>query len=217
MHEKFDDIENLRREYTSAELSKKTCDPSPFTQFKRWLDQSIETEPYDPTAFSIATVNEDGQPSSRVVLLKGFDDSGFRFYTNYDSQKGHDISVNNKGSMLFYWPVLERQIRINGVLRKTSSSFSEDYFNKRPIGSRISAIISHQSHPVQDRETLETLYDEEIKKLNGQEPECPDYWGGYQLYPNYFEFWQGRKNRLHDRITYTLLSNENWSLDRIAP
>lgn len=212
------DYEEERREYEYSELNRENIHIDPFLQFQDWMDAAHAAKIMDPTAVSVSTVDANYQPHSRVVLLKSFDENGFVFYTNYESAKGHDIEQNPKAAMLFFWPEMDRQIRIEGDLVKISRTQSEAYFSSRPFDSQIAAISSKQSQVVSGRKTIEQNF--EIALANNPTlPTCPDHWGGYQLIPNSFEFWQGRSNRLHDRFKFTKIdkNSQAWTLDRLSP
>ena len=210
------DLSDKKTNYSLAELSKKDVDANPFDQFVQWLDTAIDANVYEPNAMVLSTVSSDSKPSSRVVLLKGVDEQGFRFYTNYLSKKGNELGGNKNASLLFFWPELERQVRVEGTIEKMVSQFSDDYFNKRPDDSKIGAIISPQSQIIPGREYLLEKKKELEQSLENKELKRPNYWGGYILSPNLFEFWQGRPNRLNDRIQYSL-KNDNWEIVRLAP
>ncbi len=210
------DLSNKKTNYTLSELSENEVDNDPFKQFIQWLDIAINEEVEEPNAMVLSTVSSDSKPSSRVVLLKGVGDEGFIFYTNYLSKKGTDLAYNNNASLVFFWPELERQVRIEGSVRKASPEFSDEYFNKRPGESKIGAIISPQSQIIPNRDFLlekKRKLEEEVAKNNLKRP---NYWGGYILSPDLFEFWQGRPNRLNDRIQYNLEDN-CWKIVRLAP
>lgn len=212
------DYHHERREYDFDALTLEQMHGDPFKQFSLWMDFALQQPQIkDATAMSVATVSSDGQPHSRVVLLKGFSHDGFVFYTSYDSDKGHQIEANPKAALLFFWPELDRQIRIEGHLDKLSPEASETYFHSRPKDSQLAAYISKQSHIVQDRETLETRLTEASEKFEGQTVPKPDTWGGYRLIAKHFEFWQGRPSRLHDRFHYALTDNQSWQIDRLSP
>jgi len=186
---------------------------NPIDQFDKWFKEAIKSQIYEPNAMTLGTVNKDLQVSVRVVLLKYYSYNGFTFFTNYNSNKGKDIEFNNKVSLNFFWSILQRQIRIEGHAFKLSEKESEDYFNSRPIGNRISSIISPQSQKIPNRKFLEEKYKMVLEK---NEIKKPENWGGYIVKPNKMEFWQGRENRLHDRILYELINNE-WEISRLAP
>ncbi len=194
-----------------------TLPAEPLDLFESWYHFALDSDISEPIAMSLSTVSHDGKPSSRMVLLKQFDSDGFVFFTNYNSRKGIQISSNPNGALLFYWAEFERQIRIEGNIQKTIRKVSETYFHKRPRQSRVSAIISRQSSEVPGRAYLEKHRDDLLDQLSGKDPELPDFWGGYRLIPEYFEFWQGRRNRLHDRIVYVLEKDGSWSTKRLAP
>ncbi len=208
-------VANIRRSYDWSELHESNMAAHPIDQLDKWLQDAIRLDVIDPTAMTLATVNANGQPSARIVLLKGLDHKGLVFYTNYMSRKGQDLSNNPQASVLFYWAGIERQIRVEGTITKTSYEQSDKYFHSRPLDSRYGAIASPQSLPI-SREQLEKRMQETIA-TSGSQPSRPNFWGGYLLQPQYFEFWQGRKSRLHDRIIYTLTEMGTWQLDRLAP
>lgn len=211
-----DKLADMREVYEYSELLESNVDKNPLMQFNKWMQAAIKNELFEPNAMSIATVNAEGQPSCRTVLLKDIIEGNFVFYTNYESKKGQEIAATGKGAILFWWREHERQVRIEGKIEKVSASVSNAYFQKRPSGSRIGAIASPQSQVVQDRSELDDLYKKAEANFVDGETECPIYWGGYQLIPNLFEFWQGRKNRLHDRIQY-LKDGDSWKIERLAP
>ncbi|MBN2606214.1 MAG: pyridoxamine 5'-phosphate oxidase [Thiotrichales bacterium] len=211
------DYHSERREYNFASLDRDQIDINPFEQFTKWMSFAHqEAEIKDPTAMSVTTVDAEGQPHSRVVLLKEFSASGFVFYTNYNSAKAHELANNAKAALLFFWPELDRQIRIEGTISKIDSEKSKAYFHSRPRGSQLAALISEQSEVVADRATLEQRLQQAETTYQDQEIPAPTNWGGYQLKANLFEFWQGRPNRLHDRFRY-LKQGEDWKIDRLCP
>lgn len=207
-------LADFRNEYDKFDLPDDQLTKNPLDLFNNWLDEAIRLKAPEPTAMSLSTVNAQGMPSSRIVLLKGFDEKGVHFYTNYDSHKGQDLAQNPKACLLFFWPTLQRQIRIEGAVIKMSTEQSITYFNSRPLASRISSIASPQSQPI-SRVELERLSDVLAEKY-GDHPPCPDFWGGYYLQPERIEFWQGRTCRLHDRYLYQKQDN-NWHIQRLAP
>lgn len=207
------DLHHHRKNYTRHELTEKNISPNPFEQFGWWLQDATDDGIIEPNAMGLSTVDETGCPSSRIVLLKAFDGNGFVFYTNYHSRKGKEISENNSACLLFFWDKLERQVRIEGTLEKTEAHLSEKYFSERPYESQLSAIVSEQSVEIPNREFLEDKLQQ--LKLSG-EIKCPKNWGGYILKPDYFEFWQGRASRLHDRIIYEY-EEDAWQIKRLAP
>lgn len=212
------DYHHERREYDFDALTLEQMNEDPFKQFSKWMDFALQQPQIkDATAMSVATVSADGQPHSRVVLLKGFSHDGFVFYTSYDSDKGHQIEANPRAALLFFWPEFDRQIRIEGQLEKLPAEASEIYFHNRPRDSQLAAYISKQSHVVEDRATLETRLAEAAEKFDGQDIPKPDSWGGYRLNAHHFEFWQGRPSRLHDRFRYTMIDRLSWQIDRLSP
>lgn len=209
-------LENLRVSYQAAKLDVTDCEKDPILQFDNWLEHAIEVKCDEPNAFVLSTV-KDGKPRGRVLLLKGITENSFVFYTNYQSAKGSEIEHNANVSLTFLWLPLQRQVRIEGVIKKVSPDASDAYFHKRPRGSQLGAIASPQSKKVPDRKYLEDLFHQtETKYLNVEVLPRPQHWGGYQVEPTYIEFWQGRNNRLHDRICYEK-NDSGWDLYRLAP
>jgi pyridoxamine 5'-phosphate oxidase len=207
---------DLRREYARETLDEKQVAPDPFDQFDRWFEQALKSDLIDANAMTLATCDQDLQPAARMVLLKSFDAQGFVFFTNYDSRKGHELARNSRAALLFYWGPLERQVRIEGSIEKLTSAESDDYFLTRPLGARLGAWASPQSHVVEGRIMLEDRL-AEFQARFGADPPRPPHWGGYRLSPNVLEFWQGRPNRLHDRVRYTLQNDMRWRIERLAP
>lgn len=207
-------LADFRNEYDKFDLPDNQLTNDPIDLFNQWLDEAIRLKAPEPTAMSLSTVDAQGRPSSRIVLLKGFDENGVHFYTNYESHKGKDLAQNPKACLLFFWPTLQRQIRLEGSVSKMSAEQSIAYFNSRPLASRISALVSPQSEPI-TRVELERLSDEIAEKY-GEHPPCPEFWGGYYLQPERIEFWQGRTCRLHDRYLYEK-QDTNWRVQRLAP
>lgn len=205
----------IRRDYSKSELSESNVSDNPFLQFKDWFDLAIDSNFTDPNAMTLATSTFDGKPSARIVLLKEFNENGFVFFTNYLSKKGMNLNENPFACLLFFWDKLERQIRIEGEVFKISIEDSKEYFDSRPRESRVGAWASKQSHKSNGREEIETRFSNYNSKF-GEDVPLPDSWGGYILKPTYFEFWQGRASRLHDRITYNF-ENENWKIGRLYP
>jgi len=207
-------IADLRQSYEKGTLLEQDAKASPFEQFGLWFEQALEQNVPEPTTMTLATADAQGRPSARIVLLKGVDDAGFVFYTNYNSRKGQDLAAQPWASLNFFWQPLERQVRINGLIDKVSAQESDDYFHSRPLGSRLGAWVSAQSQPT----TLAALEanTEAVQQKYGEQPPRPPHWGGYRLSPEYFEFWQGRPSRLHDRLTYQR-SGTSWALERISP
>ncbi|WP_276495883.1 pyridoxamine 5'-phosphate oxidase [Pontibacter litorisediminis] len=210
-------IADIRVNYMKHALTEASVAAAPIDQFKTWLQEAIEAQVEEPTALVLSTVDAAGKPSARVVLLKGVDEQGFSFYTNYASRKGQELAQNPHASLTFFWPALERQVRIEGKVEKVQPEESEKYFHSRPKGSQIGAWASPQSQVIASREVLE----QREKELSEQYADAellprPEHWGGYRLVPDYLEFWQGRPSRLHDRIVYEL-EGERWQIKRLAP
>jgi pyridoxamine 5'-phosphate oxidase len=207
-------IADLRQSYEKGILLEQDAKASPFAQFGLWFEQALEQNVPEPTTMTLATADAQGRPSARIVLLKGFDEAGFVFYTNYNSRKGQDLAVQPWACLNFFWQPLERQVRLNGLMTKVSAQESDEYFHSRPLGSRLGAWVSAQSQPT----TLAALEANTaaVQKKYGDQPPRPPHWGGYRLAPEYFEFWQGRPSRLHDRLTYQR-SGTSWALERISP
>lgn len=212
------DLSELRREYALAGLDETDLADCPFTQFGRWFDAINRPDTLDANAMILATVDEHSQPSQRTVLLKRFDTNGFVFFTDYQSRKGREIASNSQVSLIFSWHVLERQVIIQGVANKIEAGKSDDYFASRPRGSQIAASVSSQSQAIEDRETLERRYKALEKELGESVPQRPEHWGGFCVEPYRIEFWQGRKNRLHDRLLYSRAAPDNpWMISRLQP
>ena len=206
----------LRRDYSSEELSESAVDADPFVQFSKWMDEAFASGEIDANAMTVSTVNADRRPSSRVVLLKGVDEGGFVFFTNYDSKKASDLACNENIFLHFFWPGLHRQISITGSAVKASREEAEEYFATRPRESQAAAWASAQSSVIESREELERIFAETQQRFDGEAIPCPPFWGGFRVTPSRFEFWQGRASRLHDRICYTL-TDGNWPITRLAP
>lgn len=211
-------LADLRKTYTQRTLSETDMLPDAVRQFRHWLDEAITAQAEEPTALTLSTVSAEGQPSSRVVLLKGLpDDAGFLFYTNYESRKGHELAASNRAALNFFWPALERQVRIEGVVEKASAAQSTEYFQSRPLSSQIGAWASPQSQAIASREELEAREAAVAARFGEQRPlPRPEFWGGYILRPTRVEFWQGRPSRLHDRIEY-VKTEDQWKISRLAP
>lgn len=211
-----EDITSIRQEYTQASLDEFGVDANPFKQFESWFEETLKSKLLEPTAMILSTVASSGAPSQRTVLLKHFDMEGFVFYTNYSSKKANHISKNSQVSLLFPWYGLERQVIISGEAQKISSKESLKYFLSRPRGSQLGAWVSNQSQIISSRKVLELKLAEMKEKFKEGKIPLPDQWGGYKIIPNSFEFWQGRANRLHDRIFYEMVDN-SWIIRRLAP
>ena len=209
-------VADLRRDYSLQELSEDAVAADPFAQFANWFDEYLASQPNEPSAFVLSTVGSEGDPTSRVVLLKGFDEHGLVFFTNYTSKKARDIAHESRVAMTFFWPELERQIHVRGVAEKTSREESESYFASRPDASKLGAWASKQSSELADRSELEEEFETLKKRFEGSEIPCPEFWGGFRIVPSRFEFWQGRRSRLHDRICYKL-ENGKWRIFRLYP
>lgn len=216
MNQPTKDIAALRQEYMRARLDEKDVAREPIAQFTRWFDEAVNARMPMVNAMTLASVSATGQPSARIVLLKGVDQEGFVFYTNYESGKGRELAANPRAALLFYWVELEREVRIEGRVTKTTAEESDAYFSSRPLGSRLAAIASPQSQVVSGRAALEARFSETGKQA-GSDPSRPACWGGYRVIPETIEFWQGRANRLHDRLQYRIQADGRWIIERLAP
>lgn len=210
-------VEDLRQNYDSQPLTKNNIDHDPLNQFDLWMKEAIQSEILEPNAMTLCTVDPTGCPQGRIVLLKGYDENGYRFFTNYTSQKGNDLIHNPRATLVFFWDKLQRQVRITGEVRKISKEDSTAYFKKRPVGSQMGAIASPQSQEISNRKVLQDNL-EQIQKKYKQEKSLdrPEHWGGYTVVASKIEFWQGQSSRLHDRIEFELL-NGTWKKKRLAP
>lgn len=209
-------LADLRREYASRALTEDEAHADPIQQFSTWFGEALKSELLDTNAMTLATATPDGGPAARIVLLKGFDEQGFVFFTNYESAKGQQLDQNPRACLLLFWAALERQVRITGRVTKTSAAESQTYFHSRPFESQVGAWASAQSRTVADRTVLESRYAELASKYAGGTVPLPPFWGGYRVTPETIEFWQGRKSRLHDRLLYTRRDGA-WSRSRLAP
>lgn len=208
-------IADIRKEYTQATLDEADALPNPHDLFDRWFQQALGAQLAEPNAMTLATVNEQGRPSARIVLIKGVDKRGFTFFTNYESRKGQELAANPHACLLFHWTELERQVRIEGRVERCEPEESDAYYLSRPVGSKLGAWASPQSQVIPGRQMLEA----QVKKYeaeHGESPTRPPFWGGYRLVPDYFEFWQGRASRLHDRLVYKRVDGQ-WEVCRLAP
>jgi pyridoxamine 5'-phosphate oxidase len=210
-------IADLRREYSLAGLNESDLQPHPFQQFEVWFREALNAKVLETNAMTLATATRDGRPSARVVLLKGLDDEGFVFYTNYESRKGRELEENPHAALLFYWAELTRQVRIEGIVSRVTREESEAYFSTRAELSRLGAWASRQSQPIPNRATLDMRLNELIAEYAGRPIPTPPWWGGYRLIPHTFEFWHGRPNRLHDRLVYTRQADDTWAIQRLSP
>jgi pyridoxamine 5'-phosphate oxidase len=211
-----DAVAGLRKDYGQASLNEDEVLDDPMQQFTRWFEQALKAEVNEPNAMNVATVDADGRPSSRIVLVKQFDARGFTWYTNYDSRKAQELRANPYAALLFFWSELERQVRIEGRVETTSAEESDKYFHSRPLKSRLSAIASQQSAPIEHRAALERNY-EAVAATAGDAPARPSNWGGFRLVPERIEFWQGRRSRFHDRIVYARQEDGSWARQRLQP
>jgi pyridoxamine 5'-phosphate oxidase len=207
----------LRQEYSERGLRRHELDPDPIVQCNHWLAEAAEQQLMEPNAMTLATVDESGQPWSRTVLLKICDERGFTFFTNYEGAKGHQLAVNPRAALTFWWNALERQVNVSGTVTKTSREESERYFHSRPLGSQLGAWASPQSSVLATREDLDRQFAAVREKFGEAEIPLPPFWGGYVLRPQTIEFWQGRRSRLHDRLRYTRQPDDTWRIERLSP
>lgn len=211
-------LEELRLEYKRGALDEANCDSNPIEQFRRWMTDARTAELIEPNAMTLSTATPDGRPSARIVLLKELTSEEFIFYTNYTSRKGREMEINPFVSLTFYWAELERQVRVEGRVCRVSRDKSEAYFRGRPKGSRLGALASHQSTPLPSRAPLEqTLAELQVKYRDSDDVPTPEWWGGYAVRPETLEFWQGRPNRLHDRLVYSRTGETGWVVGRLSP
>ena len=210
-------LQNLRIEYSSSPINESEVDANPISFFGQWFDEAMAAEVREPNAMTLATATRDGIPSARIVLLKGADKNGFSFYSNYLSRKGKELAKNPSACLVFFWPELGRQVRIEGKILKLSKEESEAYFATRPFGSQLGAVVSPQSQVIANREVLDVAYTAYEQKFEGKKIPKPAHWGGYILQPIAIEFWQGRESRLHDRVKYALMEKGKWKIERLAP
>ena len=206
-----------RKEYTRGMLSEEQVHPCPWTQFRNWFDEASRVVVGEPNACALGTVSPDGEPSVRYVLLKGMIDGGFIFFSHYDSRKGNELSKNNKAALTFYWPELERQVRLEGPIVKVSKEQSDEYFASRPRSAQLGATVSKQSRILSGRQELDRAITDAMAKMGDRPIPRPEHWGGYSLQPVRYEFWQGREDRLHDRLQYILNADGAWTLERLWP
>ena len=209
-------IADLRREYARARLDEKDVSADPFAEFARWFAEAQAAQVEEPNAMVLATATPDGHPSARVVLLKGFDPEGLVFFTDYRSRKGAELDANPRAALVLHWAEVERQVRVEGEVTRTSAEESERYYRSRPRGSRLGAWVSHQSRSIGSREVLEAELRDVERRFTGGDVPLPPHWGGYRVRPQCFEFWQGRESRLHDRIRYSR-EGGSWRIERLSP
>ena|SRR5579859_3514680 len=213
----MNNIADIRKDYKLQSLSEDRVSSDPFGQFDKWWKEALDAEADEVNAMTLATASAEGMPDGRIVLLKGFNENGFTFFTNYNSSKGRQLLENPRACLVFFWKELERQVRISGLVTLVSEKESDDYFNSRPEGSRIGAWASPQSEVIKSREWLEENEKKLLASFSGTTIDRPSHWGGYRVKPTRIEFWQGRTNRLHDRIQYELQGNGKWKIERLAP
>ena len=213
----LDRLAEIRKDYRQQGLGEGDVDSDPFRQFRVWFDDAVNAGLLEPNAMTLATASRDGRPSARMVLLKGFDERGFVFYTNYESRKGRELVETPYAALIFFWGDLERQVRIEGTVERVATEESDLYFHSRPEGSQIGAVASHQSQVIASREVIEERVAELSEEYAGREIPRPAYWGGFRVVPESIEFWQGRPNRLHDRLRYRREDDGVWVIERLSP
>lgn len=211
------EVAALRREFRDLPLDENDVRSHPVDQFEEWFEQAVEAEARDPSGMTLITVDAEGRPTGRIVLLKGIELDGFTFYTNYRSRKARELTENPHAALVFWWMELDRQVRVQGTVSRSSRDVSAAYFASRPRGSQLSALVSPQSSVVESRKVLEDAVSAAEREFTDRDVPCPDHWGGFRLAPDYVEFWQGRPNRLHDRIVYQRTSDDEWIIKRLAP
>lgn len=210
-------LHDLRKDYSLAGLLEEDLDADPIAQFRTWFADAQDAKGIEPNAMTLATADRDGNPSARTVLLKGLDEQGFVFYSNYQSAKGTQLAENPRAELLFYWAELERQVRVHGTVSKLDAASSESYFRSRPVGNQLGAVVSPQSQVIASRDALDLEYEQLLETYADLEVPMPEYWGGYRVVPESLEFWQGRKSRLHDRLRYRKGTGGHWIIERLAP
>jgi pyridoxamine 5'-phosphate oxidase len=214
----FVNVADLRRDYSRQTLLESNADANPFLQFQNWFTQALNAQVIEPNAMTLATITPDGKPAARIVLLKDFDERGFVFYTNFQSRKGQELAQTPAAALVFWWGELERQVRIEGSIAVVSETEADEYFQRRPRGSQLGAWVSNQSQVITDRSVLEKRLEQIEKDYQDRPIPRPHHWGGYRLAPTYFEFWQGRANRLHDRLCYRhTTASSPWQVERLSP
>jgi pyridoxamine 5'-phosphate oxidase len=212
----IENLQNLRQDYRAAALTEQEVDKNPISQFAVWFTDAMTAKLFEPNVMTLATADKSGKPSARIVLLKGFNEQGFTFYTNYNSHKGRELAENPYAALVFFWAELERQVRIEGSVTKIDPKISDQYFHSRPVGSQIGALASPQSSIIESRDLLEVKVNHLTDEFQNKEIPRPEHWGGYVVKPTTIEFWQGRSSRLHDRINYQLVDG-HWIINRLAP
>jgi pyridoxamine 5'-phosphate oxidase len=215
--DEFMKVRDLRQSYKSGFLLEQEVNPNPILQFQAWLQDAVSAQILEPNAMTLATVTAEGSPSARIVLLKDFDERGFVFYTNFQSRKGQELDQTPAAALVFWWDRLERQVRIEGSIAKVSDAEADEYFQSRPKGSQLGAWVSHQSQVIEGREDLEHRLKALEQEYENRSIPRPAHWGGYRLAPSTIEFWQGRPNRLHDRLCYRLKNSTGWTIERLSP